>query len=240
MTVEQLKKEVCRANLRLVQEGLVLRTWGNASGVDRERGVMIIKPSGVPYTTMNPRQMVAVDLETGRVSGGKLLPSSDTPTHLVLYRSFTEIGGVVHTHSPRATAWAQAQRGIPALGTTHADYFANAVPCTRLLQPEEIRTEYELNTGKVIVECFASVDPLSIPAVLVACHAPFTWGVNVADAVENAVVLESIASIAADTLAINPSISAMPDVLLEKHFRRKHGPEAYYGQRKPSPPERRS
>jgi L-ribulose-5-phosphate 4-epimerase len=230
MTLEQLKKEVCEANLRLVREGLVIHTWGNASGVDRERGVMIIKPSGVAYATMTPRSMVAVDLQSGRLLGGKLRPSSDTPTHLALYRAFTEIGGIVHTHSPHATAWAQARRGIPPLGTTHADYFANAIPCTRALQPDEIAADYEVNTGKLIVECFAGVDPLSIPTVLVAYHAPFAWGVTVAAAVENAIVLETIAATASETLAINPSATAMPGLLLKKHFERKHGPKAYYGQ----------
>jgi L-ribulose-5-phosphate 4-epimerase len=176
--------------------------------------------------------MVAVDLQTGRILGGKLRPSSDTPTHLALYRAFMEIGGIVHTHSPHATAWAQARRGIPPLGTTHADYFAGAIPCTRALQPDEIASEYEVNTGKVIVECIAGMNPLSVPAVLVAYHAPFAWGENVAAAVENAVVLESVAAIAAETLAINPSALAMPGALLGKHFERKHGPKAYYGQQK--------
>jgi L-ribulose-5-phosphate 4-epimerase len=232
MTLEQLKKEVCKANLRIVQEGLVIHTWGNASGVDRERGVMVIKPSGVPYKGMTSRQMVAVDLESGRVVGGKLKPSSDTPTHLVLYRAFKEIGGIVHTHSPRATAWAQARRSIPALGTTHADYFTDGVPCTRALQPEEIAGEYEVNTGNVIVECFKGVEPLSIPAALVAYHAPFVWGASVGAAVENAIVLESVAAIAAETLALDPTAPAMPAALLAKHFGRKHGPKAYYGQEK--------
>ena len=230
MTLEQLKREVCDANLRLVQEGLVTHTWGNASGVDRTRGVMVIKPSGVAYTAMTPRLMVVVDLQTGRTIGGKLRPSSDTPTHLVLYRAFAGIGGVVHTHSPHATAWAQARRSIPPLGTTHADYFANMVPCTRALQANEIAVDYELNTGKVIVECFAGTDPLSVPAVLVACHAPFAWGATVAAAVESAVVLESVAAMAAETLAINRSAPAIPGILLTKHFERKHGPKAYYGQ----------
>jgi L-ribulose-5-phosphate 4-epimerase len=232
MTLERLKKDVCEANLRLVREGLVTHTWGNASGVDRGRGVMVIKPSGVPYAAMTPRMMVVVDLRTGRTAGGKLRPSSDTPTHLTLYRAFPAIGGVVHTHSPHATAWAQARRGIPALGTTHADYFGSPVPCTRALQPDEIAADYETNTGKVIVECFKDGDPLSVPAVLVACHAPFTWGVNVAAAVENAVVLEAIASMAAETLAINASACAISGALLNKHFERKHGPKAYYGQPK--------
>jgi len=230
MTLEQLKREVCEANLRLVREGLVIHTWGNASGIDRERGVMVIKPSGVPYTAMVPRQMVVVNLETGSVVGGKLRPSSDSPTHMVLYKAFTQIGGIVHTHSPRATAWAQARRSIPPLGTTHADYFAGAIPCTRALQPDEITNDYEVNTGKVILECFTGIDPLSLSAVLVAYHAPFVWGMSVASAVENAVVLESVAAMASETLAINPSATAMPGMLLGKHFERKHGPKAYYGQ----------
>lgn len=232
MTLEQLKKEVCKANLRIVEEGLVIHTWGNASGVDRERGVMVIKPSGVSYAGMTPRHMVVVELESGHVIGGRLRPSSDTPTHLMLYRAFNEIGGVVHTHSPHATAWAQACRSIPPLGTTHADYFAGAIPCTRGLQPDEIAGEYEVNTGKVILESLAGADPLSIPAVLVAYHAPFVWGASLAAAVENAVVLEAVASMARETFMINPAATAMPTVLLEKHFRRKHGPKAYYGQEK--------
>jgi L-ribulose-5-phosphate 4-epimerase len=232
MTLEQLKRDVCEANQRLLREGLVIHTWGNSSGIDRERGVMVVKPSGLAYAAMSPRQMVAVDLETGRVLGGKLRPSSDTPTHLVLYKAFTKIGGIVHTHSPHATAWAQARRSIPPLGTTHADYFAGPIPCTRALQPDEIATGYEVNTGKVILECFGGTDPLSVPAVLVAYHAPFTWGASVANAVENAVVLESIAAMAAETLAVNPSAPAMPAALLGKHFERKHGPKAYYGQQK--------
>jgi L-ribulose-5-phosphate 4-epimerase len=239
MTLEQLKGKVCDANLRLVQEGLVTHTWGNASGVDRTRGVMVIKPSGVPYAAMTPRLMVVVDLQTGRTIGGKLRPSSDTPTHLVLYRAFAGIGGVVHTHSPHATAWAQARRSIPPLGTTHADYFANMVPCTRALQPNEIAVDYEVNTGKVIVECFAGTDPLSIPAVLVACHAPFAWGATVAAAVESAVVLESVAAMAAETFALNPSARAIPGHLLRKHFERKHGPKAYYGQPRVEKPRRK-
>jgi L-ribulose-5-phosphate 4-epimerase len=232
MTLEQLKKDVCQANLQIVEEGLVIHTWGNASGVDRKRGVMVIKPSGVPYAGMAPRQMVVVELESGRVIGSKLRPSSDTPTHLMLYQSFKEIGGIVHTHSPRATAWAQARKSIPALGTTHADYFAGAVPCTRALQPDEIAGEYEVNTGKVILECFAGIEPLSVPAVLVAFHAPFVWGATVASAVANAVVLEAVAGMASETLAINPSASGLPAALLAKHFGRKHGPNAYYGQKK--------
>jgi L-ribulose-5-phosphate 4-epimerase len=232
MTVEKLKKDVCQANLRIVEEGLVIHTWGNASGVDRERGIMVIKPSGVPYKGMTARQMVTVELESGRVVGSTLRPSSDTPTHMVLYRAFEGIGGVVHTHSPHATAWAQARKSVPPLGTTHADYFAGAVPCTRPMQPDEIAGEYEENTGKVILECYVGVDPLSIPAVLVAYHAPFVWGKSVEAAVENAVVLESVAAIATETFAIHPTAPAMPGVLLAKHFERKHGPKAYYGQKK--------
>jgi L-ribulose-5-phosphate 4-epimerase len=232
VTLEQLKKDVFEANIRLVREGLVMLTWGNVSGVDRERGIMVIKPSGMAYPVMSPRQMVSVELDSGKVAGGKLRPSSDTPTHLLLYRSWSEIGGVVHTHSPQATAWAQARQSIPPLGTTHADHFADAIPCTRPLQPDEIASDYELNTGKVILECFAGIDPLTIPAVLVASHGPFAWGVSPMGGVENALVLESVAAMARETLAINPSARAISATLLAKHFKRRHGPDASYGQRK--------
>jgi L-ribulose-5-phosphate 4-epimerase len=228
--LERLKAEVCKANLDLVTEGLVIQTWGNASAVDRERGVIVIKPSGVPYAEMKPEQMVTVALDDGAVVEGNLKPSSDTPTHLVLYRAFADIGGVVHTHSLYATAWAQARREIPALGTTHADHFHGAVPCTRLMTASEVETEYETNTGRVIVERFAGLDPLSCPAVLVASHGPFAWGETVVDAVHNAVALEFVARLAGETLDINPKIKPMQSVLLDKHFLRKHGPGAYYGQ----------
>jgi L-ribulose-5-phosphate 4-epimerase len=229
----KLKAEVCRANLNLVRKGLVLETWGNASGVDRARGLMVIKPSGVPYDGMMPRHMVVVSLATGKVVDGNLKPSSDTDTHLVLYRAFPKIGGVVHTHSLFATAWAQAQRGLPSYGTTQADYWYGDVPCTRLLKPAEIKNDYEANTGKVIVDTFKKLklDPMHHPAVLVASHGPFTWGKDAADAVHNAGVLEFIAQLASETLKINPKLKPMQSALLDKHFLRKHGPAAYYGQK---------
>lgn len=230
--LEELKRKVCEANLDLVKEGLVIQTWGNASGVDRARGLMVIKPSGVPYDGMNPQHMVVVSLESGEVVEGKLKPSSDTPTHLVLYRAFKEIGGVVHTHSLYATAWAQARRGIASYGTTQADYWYGDVPCTRLLKPAEIKQDYEANTGQVIVETFKKLDPMQHPAVLVASHGPFTWGKDVHDAVHNAAVLEFVARLASETLRINPNIKPMQSTLLDKHFLRKHGPKAYYGQPK--------
>lgn len=230
--LEQLKKRVCQANLNLVEEGLVIQTWGNASGIDRARGLVVIKPSGVAYDGMKPGQMVVVSLKTGRVVEGKLKPSSDTPTHLVLYRAFPTIGGVVHTHSLYATAWAQARRKIPAYGTTQADYWFGEVPCTRALTPREIRNDYEVNTGRVIVETFRKSNPLEHPAVLVAGHGPFTWGRDVAEAVHNAGVLEFIARLAGETLRLNPKTKPISPVLLGKHFLRKHGAGAYYGQKK--------
>ncbi len=229
--LNQLKQDVCRANLELVKEGLVIQTWGNASGIDRTRGLMVIKPSGVPYDGMKPEHMVVVSLNTGKVVEGKLKPSSDTPTHLVLYRAFPEIGGVVHTHSLYATAWAQARMKIPAYGTTQADYWFGEVPCTRVMTPREIKTDYEANTGDVIVETFKRVDPMQHPAVLVASHGPFTWGKDVDGAVHNAAVLEFVARLASETLRINPKTKPMQSVLLDKHFLRKHGKNAYYGQK---------
>jgi len=229
--LEELKRQVCKANLDLVKEGLVIQTWGNASGIDRERGIIVIKPSGVPYSGMKPEHMVAVSLETGKVVEGKLKPSSDTPTHLVLYRAFAGIGGVVHTHSLFATAWAQACRPLLAYGTTQADYWYGEVPYTRKLKPAEIKMDYEANTGHVIVETLKKVDPLQHPAVLVASHGPFTWGKDVHDAVHNAAVLEFIARLNSETLRINPKITPMQQTLLDKHFLRKHGPDAYYGQK---------
>src|SRR5690349_5351671 len=202
--LETLKQQVCQANLDLVKEGLVIQTWGNASGIDREQGLVVIKPSGVPYSEMKAEDMVVVALDSGKAVEGKLNPSSDTPTHLVLYRAFAEIGGVVHTHSLFATAWAQAGRELPALGTTHADYFYGAVPCTRPLSPDQIRGDYETETAKVIVEAFIKRDPLSCPAVLVANHGPFTWGKSVHDAVHNAVVFEHVARLASETLRCSP------------------------------------
>jgi len=230
--LEKLKAQVCRANLDLVAKGLVIETWGNASGIDRERGLMVIKPSGVPYDGMKPKHMVVVSLADGKVVDGNLKPSSDTETHLVLYRAFPKIGGVVHTHSLFATAWAQAQRGLPSYGTTQADYWYGDVPCTRLLTATEIKSDYEANTGRVIVETFKKLDPMHHPAVLVASHGPFTWGRDVADAVHNAGVLEFIARLASETLRINPRLKPMQSVLLSKHFLRKHGSNATYGQSK--------
>ena len=227
----KLKQDVWRANLDLVKEGLVVSTWGNVSGIDRARGLVVIKPSGLPYKGMRPAHMVVVSLATGKVVSGALKPSSDTPTHLVLYRAFKEIGGIVHTHSLYATAWAQARKAIPSYGTTQADYWYGDVPCTRLLAPEEIKADYEVNTGKVIVERFQQLDPRQHPAVLVASHGPFTWGVDASQAVENAVVLEFVARLASESLRLNPKLKPMQPVLLDKHFCRKHGPDAYYGQK---------
>jgi len=228
--LERLKREVCRANLDLVKAGLVVETWGNASGIDRQRGLVVIKPSGVPYAGMTPRHMVVVSLQSGKVVEGRFKPSSDTPTHLVLYRAFAGIGAVVHTHSLYATAWAQAKKDLPSYGTTQADYCYGDVPCTRLLTAAEIRSDYEANTGRVIVERFRKLDPLQHPAVLVASHAPFVWGKDVAGAVRNAVVIEYIARLASETLRLNPKLKPMQPGLLDKHFLRKHGPHAYYGQ----------
>ena len=228
--LNELKKAVCEANLALVRAGLVIQTWGNASGIDRERGLVVIKPSGVPYDGMKPEHMVTVSLEGGEVVEGSLKPSSDTPTHLVLYRAFKGIGGVAHTHSLYATAWAQACRGIVSYGTTQADYWHGDVPCTRLMKSKEIQKDYEANTGRAIVETFKKLDPLQHPAVLVASHGPFTWGKDVHAAVENAEVLEFVARLASETLRINPKTKPMQPGLLDKHFLRKHGPKAYYGQ----------
>ncbi|MCU0771141.1 MAG: L-ribulose-5-phosphate 4-epimerase [Verrucomicrobia bacterium] len=230
--LESLKAEVCQANLALVAGGLVIQTWGNASAVDRASGVMVIKPSGVPYSEMKPQHMVCVSLKSGKVVEGKLKPSSDTDTHLVLYRAWPGIGGVVHTHSLFATAWAQAQKPLLACGTTQADYWYGDVPCTRLMKPAEIKKDYEANTGKVIVETFikSRFDPSQHPAVLVASHGPFTWGKDVHEAVHNASVLEFIARLNSETLRINPKLKPMQEILLDKHFLRKHGKNAYYGQ----------
>ncbi len=229
--LESLREAVCDANLDLVARGLVVQTFGNVSGIDRESGMVVIKPSGVDYKGMRPEDMVVVSLETGEVVEGKLKPSSDTPTHLVLYRAFESIGGVVHTHSFQATSWAQAQRDIPALGTTHADYCFGCIPCTRMMTDQEIRTDYEANTGHVICERFQGLSPESCPFVLVASHGPFAWGRTLSDSVENAAVLEYLAMLASQTLHLQPKINSMQTSLLEKHFLRKHGSEAYYGQR---------
>lgn len=229
--LEELKKEVFQANLDLVKQGLVIFTWGNVSGVDREKGLVVIKPSGVSYETMKPEDMVVVSLETGKVVEGDLNPSSDTPTHLVLYRAFQNIQGVVHTHSTYATAWAQAGKDIPNIGTTHADYFYKAVPCTADMTKEEMEGKYELETGNVIVKRFEGINPDYTPGVLVKNHGPFTWGTSPANAVYNAKVLEQCAKMAFISFAINPETTMNP-LLIEKHYSRKHGPNAYYGQKK--------
>jgi L-ribulose-5-phosphate 4-epimerase len=228
--LEQLKQRVCKANLDLVTQGLVVQTFGNASGIDRDSGQMVIKASGVPYENMTAEDMVVVSLDTGEVIGSDLRPSSDTPTHLALYRAFTTIGGVIHTHSIKASAWAQARKEIPPLGTTHADFFHGPVPIARELTKDEIADAYEANTGLVIIERFAELDPGEMPAVLVAGHGPFAWGPTVEKAVENAVALEIVAQLAIETLRISPDPQPLSQAQLDKHFLRKHGPGAYYGQ----------
>jgi L-ribulose-5-phosphate 4-epimerase len=227
---EELKEKVCRANLALVEYKLVIFTWGNVSGIDRQKGVVAIKPSGVNYDELTADKIVLLDMD-GKVIEGDLRPSSDTPTHLELYRCFPEVGGICHTHSPKATAWAQACREIPALGTTHADHFYGPIPATDIMTRAEIEGDYELNTGKVIVRRFAGIDPMSIPAVLVSGHGPFTWGKNADKAVENAAVLEQVAAMAFETIALNPGINSISRTLLDKHYLRKHGKNAYYGQK---------
>ena len=229
--LEELKERVFRENLKLVKYGLVVLTWGNVSAIDREKGLVVIKPSGVPYDTMTAEDMVVVDLLNGGVAEGKYRPSSDTPTHLELYRTFPKIGGVVHTHSENAVSWAQAGRDIPAYGTTHADAFYGNVPCTRALTKEEIQTDYELNTGKVIAETFNSYDYVAVPGVLVKNHGPFTWGITPEKAVENAVTLESVAKMALKTEILNVSVKKVNQYLLDKHYFRNHGKNAYYGQK---------
>lgn len=229
---EELRGRVVAANLALVDAGLVALTFGNASAADREAGVMAIKPSGVAYDSLRPDDVPVVDLASGAVVSGKQRPSSDTPTHLALYRAFSEVGGVVHTHSPFATAWAQARRELLCLGTTHADHFHGPVPVTRQLTAAEIQGDYEERTGAVIVEAFAErgLDPLELPAALVASHGPFVWGAEVEDAVENAVALETVAASAYRSLQLAAGLEGIPAELLEKHFARKHGAGAYYGQ----------
>lgn len=231
MRLKELREQVLEANLELVRRGLVLYTFGNASGIAREEGLVAIKPSGVPYETMKPDDLVIVDLE-GKTVEGALRPSSDLATHLVLYKSFAEIGGVAHTHSRAATAWAQAQKAIPCFGTTHADYFHGPVPVTRKLTKAEIRKEYELNTGLVIVKTIGKKDALHTPGVLVAGHAPFCWGATPADAAHNAVIVEEIAALALATVTANARAKALDRGLHDKHFFRKHGSAAYYGQKK--------
>ena len=233
--LEELKKKVFEANLKLVEYNLVVLTWGNVSAIDRESGLVVIKPSGVPYSTMKAEDMVVMDLEGNKVEGS-LNPSSDTPTHLELYRNFKDIGGIVHTHSPWACSWAQAGRDIPAYGTTHADFAYGAIPCTRGLTAEEVKSDYELNTGKVIVEEFnkRGINPAEFPAVLIHRHGPFTWGKDENKAVENALILEEVSKMAYQTESV-ASLSADSDIgiesyLLDKHYLRKHGKNAYYGQ----------
>lgn len=231
MNLEALREEALEANLELVRRGLVLYTFGNASAIDRSEGLVAIKPSGVPYDRMKPSDIVVVNLD-GETVEGNLRPSSDLATHLILYRAFPEIGGVVHTHSRNATVWAQASRELPCFGTTHADYFYGSVPVTQPLGGAEIEDAYEANTGYAIVRRFQGIEPLSMPAVLVAGHAPFTWGRSVAEAAHHAVVLEEVALTALHTLAVNPNATAISQALLDKHFLRKHGGKAYYGQPK--------
>ena len=227
--LKKLKRAVCEANLLLPAYGLVTFTWGNVSGIDRKRGLVVIKPSGVDYDGMTPDDMVVVDLD-GNVVEGRWKPSSDTPTHVALYKAFPNIGGVVHTHSRWATSFAQAGMGIPAMGTTQGDYFYGDIPCTRAMTPEEIAGEYELETGNVIIETFAERDPDAIPGVLVFSHGPFCWGTDPANAVHNAVVLEEVAFMDFHALTLNPGHRGMQQELLDKHYLRKHGENAYYGQ----------
>jgi L-ribulose-5-phosphate 4-epimerase len=230
MKLSKLREAVLDANLELVRRGLVLYTFGNASGISRKEGLVVIKPSGVPYETMKPEDMVIVDLD-GRTVEGSLRPSSDLPTHLILYKSFPTIGGVAHTHSRAATSWAQALREIPCFGTTHADYFHGSIPVTKPLTTAQIRKDYELNTGLAIVRCLGRRDPLHTPGVLVAGHAPFCWGHSPADAAHHSVVLEEIAALALSTVTANPKARPISKALHEKHFFRKHGSSAYYGQK---------
>lgn len=228
--LENLKQQVWQANMDLQKHGLIVLTWGNASGIDREKGLIVIKPSGVDYDKMQPEDMVVLDLEGNQVEG-TLRPSSDTPTHLVLYRNFLEVGGIVHTHSTYATAWAQSGKAIPALGTTHADYFYGDIPCTRSLSKEEIQGQYEEETGNVIVKTFQNLNPIHVPGVLVGSHGPFSWGKDAHDAVYHGVVLEEVAKMALHTGSNNPETKAIDQVLLDKHFLRKHGKDSYYGQK---------
>lgn len=228
--LNELREQVCQANLELYRSGLVRLTWGNVSGIAREQGVFLIKPSGVDYAELKPEHLVAVDLE-GRVVEGRLRPSSDTPTHLELYRAFPEIGGVAHTHSVHATAFAQACEEIPCFGTTHADHFFGPVPLARALTEQEVRDGYERNTGRTIVERFAQLRPLEVPAVLLPFHGPFTWGKDALDSVRNSIALETVAEMALQMLALKPAAVSLPRILLDKHHARKHGRDAYYGQK---------
>lgn len=230
--LEQLKQQVYEANMELPKRGLVTYTWGNVSGIDRESGLVVIKPSGVEYDELTPDKLVVVDLD-GTVVEGSLRPSSDTKTHLELYKAFPSLGGIVHTHSPYAVAWAQAGEGIPCYGTTHADYFYGTIPCARHLTQQEIDEDYEKNTGTVIVETFQTqnIDPVHVPAVICHSHGPFTWGKDAAQAVYHAVVLEEVARMAILTRQVNPAAAPAPQSVQDKHFMRKHGPNAYYGQK---------
>ena len=229
--LEELKQKVYEANMELPRRGLITYTWGNVSGIDREKGLFVIKPSGVDYDVLKPSDMVVMDLEGNKVEG-EMNPSSDTATHVELYNAFKEIGGIVHTHSPHATAWAQAGRALPCYGTTHADYFYGEIPCTRKMTPEEIHGAYEHETGNVIIETFANLDASAVPACLVYSHGPFAWGKDPMEAVHNAVVLEEVAFMAWHSLSLSPSLPPMQQELLDKHYLRKHGVNAYYGQTK--------
>lgn len=228
--LDELKKSVYNANMELPRKGLVTYTWGNVSGIDRKSGLVVIKPSGVDYEQLSPEQMVVVDLD-GKIAEGNLNPSSDTKTHIELYKAFPEIGGIVHTHSPYAVAWAQAGRNIPCFGTTHADYFHGAIPCARHLTTEEIEEDYEKNTGKVIIEAFADINPIHLPAVVCRSHGPFAWGKDPSQAVYHAVVLEEVAKMALLTKQIDSLAEPAPKNVIDRHFSRKHGPNSYYGQR---------
>lgn len=231
MQIKELKKRVCEANLALVKHRLVISTFGNVSGIDRKLGMVAIKPSGVPYNDLTPEKIVVVDL-SGKVVDGNLKPSMDTMTHLMLYLSWSEIGGVCHTHSPFATAFAQAEKPIPCLGTTHADHFYGEIPVTRQLRMMEVRTDYEKNTGRVILETFKKIKPMEMPGVLVAKHGPFTWGKDEMDAVNNSLLLEEIAKMTFMTFQLNPKIRPVAKYILDQHYLRKHGPKAIYGQNK--------
>lgn len=228
--LEELKQKVYEANMDLPKYNLVTFTWGNVSAIDRESGLFVIKPSGVDYDKLVPSDMVVMDLNGNKIEGA-YTPSSDTPTHLELYKAYSHIGGIVHTHSPWATSWAQAKRGIPCYGTTHADYFYGEIPCARSLTPEEINSAYEKNTGLVIIETVSAKNAMSVPGILCSNHGPFTWGTDAADAVHNAVVLEEIAKMSYRTETLNSSVKPAPQVLQDKHYLRKHGANAYYGQK---------
>ncbi len=229
--LKTLKQKVLKANLALVRYNLVTLTWGNVSGIDRKKNLVVIKPSGVDYNSMTIDDMVVVDLN-GKVVEGKKRPSSDTPTHVELYKAFPSIGGITHSHSPYATIFAQACKEVPCFGTTHADHFNGPVPVTKFLSEEDVNSGYELNTGKIIIERFKDLDPVAVPGVLVAGHAPFTWGKDPMDSVKNNLVLERIADMAIHSLQLNPNLKSLPDYILKKHYSRKHGPDAYYGQKK--------